>query len=399
MPSAAGCRYPLAAANLGREERRALERTIRSGRLTLGPLVAGFERRFAERFGARYALLVNSGSSANLVGIAALFFRRESPLRRGDEVIVPCIAWSTTYYPLLQYGLRLRFVDVDPETLTYDTAALAAAVGRRTRAIVAVNVLGNPCDFDPILALCRRRNLILFEDNCEALGARYRGRWTGTFGLIGTCSTYFSHQLTTIEGGVILTDDYEIACLARSLRSHGWTRDQERGSVIFEKSPDDFAEGYRFILPGYNVRGTELQAAVGLEQLAKFDALLAVRRRNAQVFRERFRDDERFALQRETGESSWFALTMIVRPGSGLTRGGVFRALRAAGIDFRMVTGGNFLRHDVIRHFQYEVASSRNADLVHDHGFFVGNCAEDLTEQIDLLWRTLRRLRPRAGKA
>jgi CDP-6-deoxy-D-xylo-4-hexulose-3-dehydrase len=386
------CRYPLAAPSLGSEEQAALRRVIASGRLTMGPGVTEFERRFAERFGVRHALLVNSGSSANLVAVAALCFRRESPLRRGDEVIVPCVAWATTYYPLLQYGLKLRFVDVDLETLTYDVAALRAAVGAHTRMVVAVNVLGNPCDFTPIVELCRERGLLLFEDNCESLGARYDGRSTGSFGLVGTCSTFYSHQLTTIEGGVILTDDHEIACLARSLRSHGWTRDQDAGSVIFESRPEDIAEGYRFILPGYNVRGTELQAAVGLEQLEKFDGFLALRRRNAEHFRERFGSDERFILQRETGESSWFSFTMIVRPGSGLTRRRVFEVLRAASVDFRMITGGNFLRHDVIRHFDYEAAGSRNADLAHDNGFFVGNYASDLRGEIDHLWRALRGL-------
>ncbi len=388
----AGCRYPLAAPTLGPEEREALHRVIDSGLFTMGTGVAEFERRFARRFGVRHALLVNSGSSANLVGIASLFFRKEAPLRNGDEVVVPCIAWATTYYPLLQYGLRLRFVDVDLETLTYDVAALAKAVNERTRMIVAVNVLGNPCEFAPILELCRQRGIILFEDNCESLGARYDGRSTGSFGLIGTCSTFYSHQLTTIEGGLILTDDYEIACLARSLRNHGWTRDQDAGSPIFARSADDMAEGYRFILPGYNVRGTELQAAVGIEQLEKLDRFLATRRRNAGHFRERFGEDERFILQRENGESSWFSFTMIVRPGCGLTRERVFAALRAASIDFRIITGGNILRHDVIRYFDHDPASTPNADLAHDNGFFVGNYASDLTDEIDHLWRTLRRL-------
>lgn len=388
-----GCRYPLSAPNLGPEEREALRRVIDSGSFTMGSGVAEFERRFAERFGVRHALLVNSGSSANLVGIAALCFRRDSPLRRGDEVIVPCIAWATTYYPLLQYGLKLRFVDVDLETLTYDIEALTTAVSSRTRVIVAVNVLGNPCDYDPILELCRQRGIILFEDNCESLGARYGDRNAGTFGLIGTCSTFYSHQLTTIEGGLILTDDFEISCLARSLRNHGWTRGQDPGSVIFAPGPADAAESYHFILPGYNVRGTELQAAVGIEQLTKFDSFLERRRRNARHFRARFGGDERFTLQKENGESSWFSFTMIVRPGCGLTRRRVFEALRAAEIDFRIITGGNFLRHDVIRHFDYEVSGRRNADLAHDNGFFVGNYAADLTGEIDYLWRTLRDLR------
>ncbi|MBL8994610.1 MAG: aminotransferase class I/II-fold pyridoxal phosphate-dependent enzyme, partial [Spirochaetia bacterium] len=237
--------YELAALTWGKEEKSALARVIKSGKFTMGENVKKFEEQFASFFGRKYAVMANSGSSANLLGVAALFFRKDNPLKRGDEVIVPCISWATTFYPLHQYGLKLRFVDVDLETLNYNTSALEKAVTPATRMIVAVSILGNPCDFDPILALCKKHNLILFEDNCESLGARYKGRYTGSFGLISTFSTFFSHHIATMEGGLVTTDDKELYNLFRSLRNHGWTRDQEPDSPVYKKSDNDFYEAYR----------------------------------------------------------------------------------------------------------------------------------------------------------
>lgn len=377
--------FPLAASTFDDDEKAAVAAVMDSGQYTMGPRVAEFERAFADLLGMRHAVLVNSGSSANLVAVAALCHLGERPLQPGDEVIVPCIGWATTYCPLQQYGLELKFVDVDLETLNIDVDALRAAVSERTRLVMTVSVLGNPCDFGPIVALCRERDLILLEDNCESLGARYQGRYTGTFGRLNTFSTFFSHHLNTIEGGIVLTDDFELYCLASSIRNHGWTRGQPVASPILGDVQADFLEAYRFVLPGYNVRPTEITGALGLRQLAKLDGFLAVRRRNAREFLARFGDDPRFVVQRETGESSWFCFTMVPRPESGLTRADILPRLRAAGIEHRMVTGGNYLRHPAIRHFNHRVHSRRNADWVHDQGFFVGNHVFDLRPQLDRL--------------
>ena len=376
--------YDLASSSWGSEEIDAMQRVIASGMFTMGENVRRFEDDFARKFGTRHALMVSSGSTANLVGVAALCYAGKRPLKRGDEVIVPAISWSTTYYPLQQYGFRLRFVDVELDTLNIDVSRLEAALTPRTRMVVAVSILGNPCALDVLRAFCDKHDLVLFEDNCESMGATLGGKACGTFGDLGTFSSFFSHHISTMEGGVLVTDDTELYHVAKSMRAHGWTRDLPSDSRIFEKKEDDFYEAYRFILPGYNARPLELSGAIGVEQLKKLDRMVEVRRKNAELFVGLMRGDERFIIQRENGRSSWFAFTVILNPSASLDRKKIMAALKKADIGFRIITGGCFLRHDVIRHFDYDcVGEMRNADLAHDRGFFVGNHPQDLRPQIE----------------
>jgi CDP-6-deoxy-D-xylo-4-hexulose-3-dehydrase len=384
-------KYPLAASTFTADERDAIAEVVASDRFTMGPKVAAFEQNFADYFNSRYAVMVNSGSSANLIAIAALRYRKQGrALKPGDEVIVPCISWSTTYYPLLQYGLKPVFVDIDPDTLNLDLAKVEDAITPKTAMILAVSILGNPCDFAGLQTICEVHDLILLEDNCESMGATLNGKFTGTFGVMGTFSTFFSHHISTMEGGMIITDDHELYCLMKSLRNHGWTRDQPQDSTIYDNKADDFYEAYRFILPGYNLRPTEISGALGLVQMKKLDDFLAVRRKNAATFQSLFGQDARFRIQQEHGSSSWFAFTMVLNPEAKLDRDKVLSALRTAGIEHRIVTGGNFLRHDVIDHFpEKRIHSRTHADHVHDHGFFVGNHIYDLQEQLNLLAEAL----------
>jgi CDP-4-dehydro-6-deoxyglucose reductase, E1 len=378
--------YDLASSTWGHEELDAIRRVIANGRFTMGENVRGFEDAFARKLGMKHAVMVNSGSSANLVGVAALCHRRGRPLQRGDEVIVPAISWATTYHPLQQYGLRLRFVDVDLHTLNMDVSQLDRALTDRTRMLVAVSILGNPAALDVMRAFCDRHGLVLFEDNCESMGAELNGRPCGTFGDVNTFSTFFSHHLSTMEGGIVLTNDTEIDHLARVIRNHGWTRDVPADSDLFERRDDGFFEAYRFIMPGYNVRPLEMAGAVGVEQLKKLDGMLAARRRNAELFVRLFSGDDRFIIQREHGRSSWFSFTIILNPARRIDRLRVMEALRQAGIGFRMITGGCFLRHEAIRYFDYTaVGEIVQANVAHDRGFFVGNHPQDLTAEITRL--------------
>ncbi len=382
--------YDLAASSWGAEERAAIDAVLASGNVTMGTRVAAFEDAFAAYHGKRHAVMVNSGSSANLIAVASLFFTGKRPLARGDEVIVPAISWATTYHPLQQYGLKLRFVDVELATLNVDAARLEAAVTPRTRLIVGVSILGNPAPLAEMRALADRHELHFLEDNCESLDAEIDGRKTGTFGDIGTFSFFFSHHVSTMEGGMLVTDNDEFADLARSLRSHGWARGLSPDSGLFEAREDDPFEAYRFILPGYNVRPLEISGAVGLAQLAKLPAMTAARRRNLALFQQRFAADPRFVIQRETGRSSAFSFTIVLDPEQGPPRQRVFDALRDADIGFRIITGGCFLRHDVLRHYDYEIAGSvDNANRAHDHGFFVGNHPFDLGPEIERLHHVL----------
>jgi CDP-6-deoxy-D-xylo-4-hexulose-3-dehydrase len=382
--------YDLASSSWGPEEIAAMRQVIESGRFTMGEHVERFEEAFRAKFGVKHVLMVGSGSAANLVGIAALSYVKGRPLKRGDEVIVPAISWATTYYPLQQYGLRLRFVDVELDTLNMDVSRLEQALTPRTRMVVAVSVLGNPCALDTLRAFCDRHGLYLFEDNCESMGASLNGRLAGTFGDIGTFSTFFSHHISTMEGGVLVTGNTEIDHVARSMRAHGWTRDLPADTNIYEKRDEDFFEAYRFILPGFNARPLEVAGAIGVEQLKKLDSMVEARRRNAALFQKLFARDERFIIQRENGRSSWFCFTIVLNPGLRIDRGKVMNALKEADIGYRIITGGNFLRHDVIRYFDYDrVGEIKNADIVHDRGFFVGNHPQDLTPQIKRLREVL----------
>ena len=376
--------YDLAADTWGDEEKTAIQEVIESGRFTMGPRVAQFEQAFAEYFGRKHAVMVNSGSSANLVGVASLFHRANKPLQRGDEVIVPAISWSTTYYPLQQYGLKLRFVDVELDTLNMDVSRLAEALTSQTRMIMAVNILGNPAALDVLRDFADAHDLIFFEDNCESMDAELNGQKAGTFGDIGTFSTFFSHHISTIEGGVLTTDDSELNALARSIRNHGWTRDVPADAGIYEPTADDFYEAYRFILPGYNVRPQEINGAVGIEQLKKLPSMTAARRQNQSLFQSFFQSDDRFIIQRENGISSSFSFTVILNPMYGADRTKVMAALTEADIGFRIITGGCFPRHDAIQYFDYElVGEMTNGNIAHDRGFFVGNQPFQLAPQIE----------------
>lgn len=378
--------YELAASSWGQEELDAIQRVIDRDRYTMGDSVSELERTFAAYFGKKYGVMVNSGSSANLVAVASLFYKKDRPLERGDEVIVPAIAWATTYHPLHQYGLKMKVVDAELDTLNIDVSQLEAALTPKTRAIVAVSILGNPAALDVIAAFAKKHGLYLLEDNCESMDAELNGQKTGSFGDLNTFSFFFSHHIATMEGGMILTDDEELCHLCRSLRAHGWTRDLPDDSPIYDKQSSDFFEAYRFILPGYNVRPLELSGAIGLEQLKKLPAMTATRRKNLALFNDLFAGDERYIIQRENGKSSSFCFPIIVNPQSGIDREAVFAALRDADIGYRIITGGNILRHDVSKIFDCEpVGDVVNANTVHDFGFFVGNHPHDLTPQITKL--------------
>jgi CDP-6-deoxy-D-xylo-4-hexulose-3-dehydrase len=384
--------YELAVSTWGPEEIAAIQRVIASDRFTIGPNVAAFEEAFAAYHARRYAVMVNSGSSANLLAVAALFYKKERPLQRGDEVIVPAISWATTYHPLQQYGLKFKIVDVELETINMDCKQLAAAVGPRTRAIMGVSILGNPAPLDVMRRFADERGLYFIEDNCESMDAELAGKKAGTFGHLSTFSSFFSHHISTMEGGMVTTDDRELYELVKSMRAHGWVRDLPPDSVIFDKRDDDFYEAYRFILPGYNVRPIELSGAIGVEQLKKLPGMTAERRKNWALFQNLFGGDNRFIIQRENGKSSAFSFTIVLNPEAGLARPKITQALKDADIGFRIITGGCITRHDVIKHYDYECLDGLpNANLAHDQGFFVGNHPFDLTPQIVRLREVLDR--------
>jgi len=384
-------RYPLAVSTWDEAEMEAAIRSLRSGRTTMADTVAAFEREFARFVGSRHAVMVNSGSSANLLMIAALVHRNTRRLERGDEVIVPAVSWPTTYYPLYQYGLRLVFVDVERDTLNLDPKAVAAALTPRTRAVFAVNLLGNPCRYDRLREALAGRDVMLLEDNCEALGATFDGRQAGTFGLMGSYSFFFSHHMSTMEGGMVVTDDEELHHFLLALRAHGWTRDlPKKNHLGGEKSEEPFEESFRFLVPGYNLRPIEIEAAIGLEQLKKLPRLLEQRRANARHFQSLFGGHPWLRAQRHEPGSSWFAFAMMLGENSPLDRMQLARRLAAAGIECRPVVAGNFAKNPVMRWFDARVQGPlANADWVDSRGLMIGNHGYPLAAELDELKRII----------
>lgn len=379
--------YSLASTTWDEAEYAAIQRVIASGMFSMGKEVLLFEKQFAEAMGSKHAVMVNSGSSANLAMIGALFFRKENPLKAGDEVLVPAVSWSTTYYPLQQYGLKVRFVDIDLETLNMDLGQLAGAITDKTKAIFAVNLLGNPNDFATIKDIIGERDILLLEDNCESMGALFEGRQAGTFGLMGSYSSFFSHHIATMEGGLVVTDDDELYEILLCLRAHGWTRNLPKvNHVCGDKSDDPFEESFRFVLPGYNLRPLEMSGAIGQEQIKKLPSLVNERRKNALTFKKLFANHPWLIIQKEIGDSSWFGFSLILKDNAPLSRSALLKRLTAAQIEVRPIVGGNFAKNEVMKWFDFSVCGQLdNATYIDSHGFFVGNHHFDLTEELTLL--------------
>lgn len=370
-------KFPLATATWGQEEIDAMQRVIASGMFTMGENVQAFERDFAEFIGSKHCVMVNSGSSANLLMVAALFYTKNPKLKlqRGDEVIVPAVSWSTTYYPLYQYGLKIKFVDIDLNTLNFNLEQLETAVTDKTRMIFAVNLLGNPNDFERISEIIDGRNIVLMEDNCESMGAKFKDRHAGTFGVMGSFSSFFSHHISTMEGGLIVTDDEELHHILMSLRAHGWTRNlPKQNHVCGTKSDDPFEESFRFVLPGYNVRPLELEGALGVEQVKRLPKLVEERRKNAKLWQQTLGKHPDIIIQQEIGDSSWFGFSLVIRPGSSLTRSQLLTRLNDLGFECRPIVAGNFAKNEVVKYFESEIHGQlSNADQIDRNGLFVGN--------------------------
>jgi CDP-4-dehydro-6-deoxyglucose reductase, E1 len=382
--------YPLATNTWDDKEIQAIRSIIDRDIYTMGDSVKQFEQDFAEFINRNYCVMVSSGSAANLIATAALFYTKNPMLKRGDEVIVPAVSWSTTYFPLQQYGLKLKFVDVDLDTLNYDLGILESAITDKTKMIMVVNLLGNPNDFDVINGLIKDKDIFILEDNCESMGAEYKGKKTGTFGIMGTFSTFFSHHMATMEGGFVTTDNEELYHILLSLRAHGWTRNLPKENYVTNKSDDWFDESFRFVLPGYNVRPVEMSGAIGIEQLKKLPSFLDQRRKNAKLFVKLFRYNADFIIQKDVDNSSWFGFSLIIKPTSKLKRKYVINELQKNKIECRPIVTGNFTKNEVMKYFDYKIHKKlNNANVLHENGFFVGNSHHCLTDELNLLAKVI----------
>jgi CDP-6-deoxy-D-xylo-4-hexulose-3-dehydrase len=355
--------------------------------LTANRYADEFESSFAEYFGVSNALLVNSGSSANLVALTVLTSPKlgERRLKPGDEVITVAAGFPTTMAPIVQNRLVPVFVDVNLGDYTVITEQLESAISDKTRAIFMAHTLGVPFNLDRVMELARHHNLWVIEDNCDALGSRYHGRLTGTFGHMATISFYPAHHITMGEGGCVITDSEELARIARSLRD--WGRDcyctggenntcGKRFGQQFGSLPEGYDHKYVYSHIGYNLKLTDMQAAIGCAQLDKLPGFIAKRKRNHQTISEMLNPyQDRLILHRATEHSdpSWFCYVITVREEAGFTRNELTRFLEANRIETRNLFSGNLLRHPAFENIERRVVGDlENTDRIMNSTFFIG---------------------------
>ena len=375
--------YPLSSCSWDLEEEEEIINLIRTQKLTMGENVKKFEAQFSNYTGSKFSLMTNSGSSANLLIIAGLVLSKEFDINKGDEIIVPAVGWSTTYSPLTQYGLKLRFVDINLETLNIDENEVIKAVNTKTKAILAVNVLGNPAELIKLKKISKKYGLLLIEDNCECLGSKLQNKQSGTYGIASSHSFHFSHHIQTIEGGMVCTDSESLYHFLLSLRAHGWTRDLPFKSKLFQKTGSEFNDSFKFITPGYNLRPNEINAVAGIKQLKKFPAFLNQRKRNAFYFNYLFKGLDFCTPQKIIGSSSWFGFSLVLKNKLKNKRPLVVYELSKVGIETRPIVTGNFLKNPAIKYFDYSISGKLlNTEIADLNGLFFGNDHRDLRKQI-----------------
>lgn len=367
--------YPLSMATYGVEEIIEALDSMCSFRTSMWEKTLLFEQQFAKWHGSRNAIMVNSGSSADLLLSFGLTNPRKPLLKVGDEVLVPVVTWATHVWSPMMAGLKVVFVDVDPLTLNIDFNDLESKITENTKAVFPVHLMGNPVNLDKVLELIVKHDLYLLEDCCEALGSTYNGYHVGNASLGCTYSFFFSHHITTMEGGMIVTDDDGFADELRIMRAHGWTRNI--GSFNQYALPD-LDPRYMFVNWGFNLRPTEVQAAFGLHQLNKLPYFNQQRKTFSTMFRGYITDvcSEYLSVPvvEKYCDPSWLALPVMVKSDAPFTRSMLTTHLEDNGVETRPIVAGNLQKQPVATVFPatFNTGRFKGADQIHENGFYVG---------------------------
>jgi CDP-6-deoxy-D-xylo-4-hexulose-3-dehydrase len=360
----------------------------------MGAQVKKFETEFSDYIGSPHSVMVNSGSSANLLAFSAITNPiREKHLKRGDKVAIPAICWSTSLWPIIQMGLIPVLIDINPETLNLSLESMESCIIKhQIKAVMMVHVLGNSTEVGKLLEIVEENDLILIEDTCESLGTKYKNDHLGTFGDFGTYSFYFSHHMTTIEGGMIVAKTQPDCDLLKCLRTHGWSREQSDREAL-EAQYKDIDPRFLFINLGYNVRPLEIQASFGLEQIKRLEVMNADRRENVYKLREAFKLHDRWRNQLEFPKPTadldpcWFGFPFIIRKNIKINYKKFTQKLLDRGIDTRPIISGNMALQPAIKHFDIDLSMGPflGAQEIHDRGFFVG-CHSKLLSSDKIYW-------------
>jgi len=352
-------------------------KVLKSRRLTIGPITDKFQNSFTKKLGSNFSLMVNSGSSANLLALQCLINPyRKKRLKPGDEVLIPSLCWSTSLWPIIQSGLKPKFVDIDLDSLNINLNDLKKKISKKTKAILIVHVLGNCVDMSELMRIVKKHNLILIEDTCESLGTKYKNKYLGTFGDFSSFSFYSSHQISSGEGGMICcknNDDHEII---KSLRAHGWSRGlkNEKKIAAANKHLDS-----RFIFynSGFNLRSTDIAASIGLNQFKDIDQFIKKRSINRdkilKIFKKKIKMMKylSFIDANNHVKASWFGIPILLS--KKINRNKFLNKIEKLGVETRPIISGNFLKQPSIKKYKLNKKSNfKNSDIVNNHGFFIG---------------------------
>ena len=386
---------PVSGKVLDAEDFASLIQSSLDGWLTSGKHTVNFERKLAEFIGVRSALFVNSGSSANLVALSSLTSSKlgSRALKPENEVITVAMGFPTTVNPIIQNGLKPVVVDVDLRTLDAIPEMLEEAVGPKTRAIMMAHTLGNPFDLDKVQNLCQKHDLWLIEDSCDALGSTYRGQKTGSFGDTATVSFYPAHHITTGEGGAVFVKSPLVKKQVESFRD--WGRDcycetgqdntcQKRFEWQLGDLPKGYDHKYTYSHIGYNLKATDMQAALGLSQLSKLDDFVTKRKHNFQFLKTRLENVEGLSIAQATPDSdpAWFGFPITLDPNHPVNREDLLKFLNSRKIGTRLVFAGNITKQPAYKNVDFRVVGNlTNTDIVMNRSFWVG-VYPDLTEQM-----------------
>jgi CDP-6-deoxy-D-xylo-4-hexulose-3-dehydrase len=345
--------------------------------VTMGKKVRTFEELFADYIGTKYAVMLNSGSSANLVALSVLTNAKFSGcIPSGSEVITPAVTWVTTVYPISNVNLIPTLVDVDMESFNINVDSIKKAITNKTRAIMPVHLLGNPANIEEIMEIAEKYNLFVLEDTCESHGAEVNGKKAGSFGDISTFSFFLSHHITTIEGGMLLTDDDEIYEMAKAMRAFGWIRDLSDKDSIAERFPD-LDRRFLFTNMGYNFRPTEIQGAFGIHQIKKLEAFIKIRQDNANYWNKRLEKYSDYLLlhkQKPKTRHVSFAYPITVKSGAPFTKAELVQHLEKHLVETRPIEASDITEQPVMEIFKHRIAGSLvNSKVIHKNSFFIGN--------------------------
>lgn len=369
-------KIPVAIPQYGSEEVIEAVESLLSTWVTMGKKVSNFESKFADYVGMKEALMVNSGSSANLLALSALSSPRfDNGIRAGDEVICPAVTWPTSIYPIINVGAKPVLIDVDVESLNLNVKTVEEAITKNTKAIMAVHLMGNPCEVDKIKQVADDKGIHVIEDSCEAHGARIGKKMVGSFGICSTFSFFLSHHISTIEGGMILSNNEDFLDLARSQRAHGWIRDMKRSDEIAKKYAN-IDKRFLFYETGFNLRPTEIQGAFGIQQLRKLDDFINIRRKIAKYLNKKLNEFKEYFIlpeEREGTTHTFFAYPLTLKDGVPFSRKEITDFLESKLIETRPIAAGNLADQPSAELYDHKIVGNlNNSKKIMRDSFFIG---------------------------